>query len=118
MNNNVNFFRKYRYLVSIIFALVVTGVYIFLLNMFIVSLHLMGVDLVMAILVYGSIGLVAVLFGGTCYKILAPITPEEKNQSELQNKKGEKFIKILLIIIIIISFYLIFSNYYNNLIKK
>lgn len=112
-NNNVSFFRKNRYIVSIVFALIISGVVVFLAFPYLNSIG-NGFSPIPGLIFYFLLFVSFALSRSLIYKNLVPITTEEIAQSEITNINSKKFLKWFLIIIIIIAFSFIFMNYYNN----
>ncbi len=101
MNSNVNFFRKYRAVISGIFGIFVSCIYFFLLNIWASSFN-SGFGLGFGLIILVSFPCVIIFPAAFLYKILKPTNSEETTTSNLQTSRASSVLKWFLITTLII----------------
>lgn len=117
--NNVSFFRKNRYIVSIVFALLITGFITFLAVIGLTSANSYGSE---GIIIIPTLIVIFFISRWIIYKLLAPVASEEIAHDKLIEGKlnvSNKYTNIIswILILSVLCFALYICNSYFGFIK-
>lgn len=118
-NKNVNFFRKYRFIVSIVFALIISAFFTFLAVIFFTGGNSYGSE---GIIIIPSLIVVFFVSRSIIFKILAPVTSEEIAHNKLLEEKlnvSNKYTNIIswILLLSVLGVALYICNRYFGFIK-